>query len=212
MTYRIVTADESDLMLLGIRTLLAKRQDCAIVGEVTSLCDLLKLLPTAQPHIVLYSDTFVGSEPLGISEDIAAVAPDAKRIVIGALAEGMIIHDLFALGVNGYLYRCDPLGDALPIAIDTVLRGRPYLSPTANSEYLIAMQSQRRDWKLDSEARAVLRLLAQGATIGKIASDLKIKPRRVYWVREKLRNRFGATTNEHLMARAVEHGFCVFTD
>ena len=53
----------------------------------------------------------------------------------------------------------------------------------------------------------MLRLLAQGCTIGKIAVQLRVKPRRVYWVREELRYRFGATTNEHLITRAVEEGF-----
>jgi hypothetical protein len=31
--------------------------------------------------------------------------------------------------------------------------------------------------------------------------------RRIYWVGHKLRRRFGAETNEHLIARAAEEGF-----
>ncbi len=56
----------------------------------------------------------------------------------------------------------DDLTICLPAAIEMALRGRPYLSPTANAEYLTAMQSPLRDWKLDAEARTVLRLLARG--------------------------------------------------
>lgn len=91
--------------------------------------------------------------------------------------------------------------------METTLRNRPYLSPTANAEYLVAMQSLERDWRLDGEARAVLRLLAQGCHVGQIALALNIPPRRVYWVREKLRRRFGAVTNEHMMSRAAAEGF-----
>ena len=69
------------------------------------------------------------------------------------------------------------------------------------------MQSPQRDWHLDDEARAVLRMLAQGHHVGYIAYAMKVQPRRVYWIREKLRNRFGAQTNEHLMSRAVAEGY-----
>jgi DNA-binding CsgD family transcriptional regulator len=60
---------------------------------------------------------------------------------------------------------------------------------------------------LDQEARAILQLLVQGHHTGQIACQLKIPLRRVYWVREKLRQRFGALTNEHMISRAASEGF-----
>jgi DNA-binding CsgD family transcriptional regulator len=68
------------------------------------------------------------------------------------------------------------------------------------------MEHPTRKWELDTEAYAVLRLLAQGNTVGSIAVHLKVSQRRVYWVREKLRRRFGAVTNEHLITRAAAEG------
>lgn len=72
---------------------------------------------------------------------------------------------------------------------------------------LVAMQSPQRDWHLDAEARAVLRLLAQGNHIGQIALQLQMPPRHVYWIRDKLRQRFGANTNEHMISRAAAEGY-----
>jgi hypothetical protein len=43
--------------------------------------------------------------------------------------------------------------------------------------------------------------------VGEIAFQIRRSPRRVYWVRQKLRNWLGAATNEHLIQRAVEEGF-----
>jgi DNA-binding NarL/FixJ family response regulator len=121
--------------------------------------------------------------------------------------DGLLIRDLFALGARGYLYKGDELQESLVRAVETVMRNRPYLSPTANAEYLVAMQSPERDWQLDGEARAVLRLLSQGCHVGQIALALDIPQRRVYWVRQKLRQRFGAVTNEHMISRATAEGF-----
>lgn len=82
-----------------------------------------------------------------------------------------------------------------------------YLSPSANSAYLTAMSSPGRDWKLNSEARVVLRLLARGLHISEIADQMGVPMRRIYWVRQKLRRRFGANTNEHLLNIAMGEGF-----
>lgn len=126
---------------------------------------------------------------------------------MGELADGLLIRDLFACGVAGYLYKSDDLRELLVTAIDTVLLDRPYLSPTANAEYLIAMRSPHANARLDVEARQVLHLLAHGEHAGQISNRLGINKRRVYWVREKLRRRFGAKTNEHLIQRAAAEGF-----
>ena len=114
--------------------------------------------------------------------------------------------------MSGYLYKSDDLCELLVTAIDTVLLDRPYLSPTANAEYLIAMQSPNANERLDPEARQVLQLLAHGEHAGQISKRLGIDKRRVYWVREKLRRRFGAKTNEHLIQRAAAEGFIYSRD
>jgi DNA-binding NarL/FixJ family response regulator len=142
-----------------------------------------------------------------VCRQIEETVPNAAVLVIGAFSDGMIIHNLFSRGVKGYLYRCDPLADTLPLALTAILKGRLYLSPTANAAYLVSIQGGQYARQLDDEARTVLQLLAEGCTVGEIAFQIRRSPRRVYWVRQKLRNWLGAATNEHLIQRAVEEGF-----
>jgi DNA-binding NarL/FixJ family response regulator len=123
------------------------------------------------------------------------------------IPDGLIVQELFACGVSGYLYKSDVLGDCLGQAIQAALDNLPYLSPTANTEYLIALQSDRAGWQLDAEGRDVLRLMANGYRPQEIAVARGMLIRRVYWVANKLRDRFGAETNAHLIARAAEEGF-----
>jgi DNA-binding NarL/FixJ family response regulator len=113
--------------------------------------------------------------------------------------------------VLGYFFSGDDLHECLLPGLNTVIHNRPYLSPTANAEYLVTMQSPLRDWQLDSESRAVLRLLARGLHISEIAAQMDVPLRRIYWVRQKLRKRFGANTNEHLISMAATEGF-TYTD
>lgn len=207
MAIRIVVADDADLLILGARAVLEQDHRYAVVGSARCMDDLLKVAQAQQPDVILLSEWIYSVDVLSAVEAIQAQLPQTKIIILGALADGLLIHDLFAAGVRAYLYKSDDLCDLLSTAVDTVMLNRPYLSPTASAEYLIAMQSSRRQHPLDAEARTVLNRLAQGDHIQQIALHLGVGVRRVYWVREKLRHRFNAKTNEHLIQRAAAEGF-----
>jgi DNA-binding NarL/FixJ family response regulator len=169
--------------------------------------DLLQVIENAQPDVVVLSEWIHNIDILTVVETIKRTRPLVKIIIMGGLADGLLIRDLFASGVSGYLYKSDDLCELLVTAVETVMLDRPYLSPTANAEYLISMQSPNANERLDPESRQVLQLLAHGEHAGQISKRMGIDKRRVYWVREKLRRRFGAKTNEHLIQRAAAEGF-----
>lgn len=206
--FRIVIAHQTDLVLIGAKAVLAESSRYQLLAAVNSLSLLTPAISQHQPDaVIVHAELDPDTDVLKLVKLVLDAAANTRLILLGHLKDGLIIRDLFECGAWGYLYESDDLQDCLPLAIDMVMRQRPYLSPTANSEYLVAMRSPQRDWHLDDEARAVLRMLAQGHHVGYIAYHMKLQPRRVYWIREKLRNRFGAQTNEHLMSRAAAEGY-----
>lgn len=208
MTVRIVVADDMDLALEGIKTILRQYGAFHVTGTYRALADLLDALAAQPPEVILLGDRLEpGMDVLALVERVRQAAPRARLLVMGTLPDGLIVQELLTCGVAGYLYKPDPLSSCLPEALRVVLRGRPYLSPTTNAEYLLAVQSGRTGWQMDTEAREVLRQLAQGFRPQEIALLRGVPVRRVYWVIDKLRRRFGAETNEHLIARAAEEGF-----
>ncbi|MBN8637908.1 MAG: response regulator transcription factor [Anaerolineae bacterium] len=208
----ILIADSSSLTVLGAETLLKGRAH-TFTTTAENADDLCTRAERYQPALILLGDPF---DPLvdlfTLVDRLRRYAPQTPIIVMGTTGAGLIIHDLFYLGIRGYLTKEDDLADCLLTAVDVVLRDRPYLSPTANSEYLLALQTKQEIWQLDEDERTVLRLLARGHTAREIAAQLQVSRRRVYWITEKLRYRFGAATNEHLINRANTEGFRGFTD
>jgi len=212
MEMRLLLADEADLVLIGTQTILKDRPDWVVMQTARSADELLEAARCCQPDIILFNEHLDPQiDVLALVERLKNIAPHSHQIVLGSQVDGLLVRDLFACDVLGYLFSGDDLGDCLIPALTTVMNNRPYLSPTANAEYLVAMKSPLRDWKLDSEARAVLRLLARGLHINDIATQMDVPLRRIYWVRQKLRKRFGANTNEHLISMAVAEGFA-YTD
>lgn len=212
MDIQLLLADEADLVLIGAQAILKDRPDWEVSQTARNGGELLEAARHLQPDIILFNehlDPLI--DVLALVERLKQAAPNSRQIVLGNKVDGLLVRDLFVCGVLGYLFTGDDLKDCLIPALTTVMNNRPYLSPTANAEYLVAMQSPLRDWKLDSEARAVLRLLSRGMHINDIAEQLNVPLRRIYWVRQKLRKRFGANTNEHLISMAVSEGFA-YTD
>lgn len=207
MTYRIIIGEDADLVILGAQVTLERDARFRVIATARSLRDLLAAAETHQPDVILTHDASPEADILVLVAQLQRAAPGAKLIVMSASADGLLIRDLLTVGVRGYLYRCDDLCLCLPLAVAAVMQDKLYLSPTANSEYLIALQDNDKHRFLDPELRAVLRLMTDGANTHEIARQLEVTLRRVYWLQQKLRNRFGAATNAQLIRRAVEGGY-----
>lgn len=209
--HRILIAAGTDLVILGARSVLQTQLHCVIAATSQNTTELFALAKDLHPDIILIEDEIdPDSEILTVLERLRRLSPESKLMVMGGQRDGYYARDLFTFGAHSYLYQGDELKECLPLAVNLVMQNRLYLSPTINTEYLIAMQSQSRDWQIDTESLQVLRLLAQGQHVNQVAATLGISRRRVYWVREKLRHRFGAQTNEHMISKAAAEGLLRF--
>lgn len=208
MAIKIALADDSDLTLIGIQSILDRHDAFQVVGTRLVFSEFLELIAATAPDVILLSDRL---EPdihvLTLIRTIQETTPQARLLILGHLTNGLVIHELLNCGVMGYLYRHDRLEDCLVEAIHTVKRGKPYLSPSASTAYLLAANVDNTGWQLDAEARDVLRLMANGYRPQEIAQLRNASVRRVYSVCERLRRRFGADTNVQLIALAAEQGF-----
>ena len=205
--HSVLVVDGVDLSLIGAETLLDGYETYRLDGLFYSYDDLVDALETTTPAVIVLGDDIeVALDVITLVRRIRKHAPKARLVMVGGIMVGSLIHELLAAGLDGYLFNGDEMRICLLQALNSVMHGRPYLSPTASAEYLTAMQSPEGSVQLDDEARQVLHLLATGAHIGQISLRLNIDNRRVYWVREKLRRYFGAHTNEHLISRAYAEG------
>jgi DNA-binding NarL/FixJ family response regulator len=205
---RIVIADDVDLVLKGVQSVLTGWSDGEVIGTYQSVSELLDGLGK-KPVDVLILDDRIDPEcaPLYVIQQVQAITPKAKIIILGTVVDGMVVQEFFARGIHGYLYKSDTLADTIIPAIRAVMQGKLYLSPTAGAEHMAAMQEGRRRWQLDDEALTILRLLADGSHVSQIAHRLSVSPYRIYSVRNKLRARFGAENNEAMISRATAEGF-----
>ena len=207
MAVQVVIADASDLVIAGMQTTLQPHPRWQVAGSARSMDNLWATVALKAPDVVILSERLYSLDILSAVAQLQGQWPHLRLLVTSMRANGWLIQELLAAGVRGYLHKADDLCEHLETALCMVMLDRPYLSPSASTEYLLAMQSAESSHPLTQEARQVLHLLARGLDVGQIAHYLRIDKRRIYWVREKLRRRFGAQTNEHLIHLAAVEGF-----
>ncbi len=209
---KVLVCDDSDIFILGIQTILASHYHFRVVGTARFLDELIEEIRIHRPHIIVLNEWLYNVDIMSALQQIFAACDPRERcrvLVTGSLNDGFFIRDLMLAGVSGYLSKTDDLRPILVKALYSILQDRTYLSTTANTEYNVVQQKADADLvrELNEEDRGVLRLLANGTHPCTIAHAIGISKRRVYRVREKLRARFGARTNEELIRRAVAEGF-----
>jgi len=129
MKRRILIADEADLMLVGIQTILKDNPACEVVATARSASELLETCKQMRPEVILLNEQLDALvDVLALVERLKQVTPHARLMILGGLAEGLLIRDLFACGVLAYLFEGDALKDHLLPAVSAVAQNRPYLS------------------------------------------------------------------------------------
>lgn len=206
MTIHLVLIDSCDLSLTGMQQIIEtdhRMHICAALAEVPAFRQYMG----PAPDVVIIGEDALQSDPFQLLDLIQQLAPTARHVLVGRQSEGVVVRDLLYAGLHGYLFAYDALSEVLIYAIDRVIRGQLYLSPTVDSAYLLTMQSKDDTWSPDYVAREILRRLARGYSIGQISVELGLPRQRIYKVRDKLRRRFDAQTNEQLIYRAIAQGY-----
>ena len=110
MTVKIVVADDMDLALEGIKTILRQYGAFHITGTHRVLADLLDALAAQPPEVILLGDQLEpGMDVLALVERVRQAAPRARLLVMGSLPDGLIVQELLICGVAGFLYKSDSL-------------------------------------------------------------------------------------------------------
>jgi DNA-binding NarL/FixJ family response regulator len=94
-------------------------------------------------------------------------------------------------------------------AIQSVLRGDIYVSPSLSSEHLERFSDPSRaaaTLRLSAREREILQLIAEGRAAKEIAHVLTISTKTVAFHRENLKRKLGLRTTAELTKQAIEQG------
>src|ERR1051325_3189389 len=190
---RIILADDHTLVRAGIRALLEKLPDVQVVGEADDGRELLKLVATHNPDVVVIDIAMPGLNGLEATTRITKEFPAARVIILSMHHSEDYVWQALKAGALGYLLKKSAIAE-LATALQRVAQQGIYLSQEISSNlpktFFIDGVAKRKTplEQLTGRQREILQLIAEGQNTKLIAELLKISPKTVEYHRMKLRS------------------------
>jgi DNA-binding NarL/FixJ family response regulator len=179
-----------------------------IVNACKTAAEALAFLTCEEPDIILLDISLPDMNGLELCEKIRVSNKQSKIIGLTSTNEAGIITGLLQRGGNGYLLKNMERAELLA-AVQTVLKGKVYLSEAANEKILEQFQNVKPSNDevplVTRREKEILQLLADGLKGPQIAEKLFLSPLTIETHRKNLLRKFNANSVQLLLKMAREN-------
>jgi len=211
MKIRVELVDDHRIFREGLRSLLEKQEDIAIVGEAANGRAALKQLQRGEADVVVMDLSMPELNGIEAARQILARFKRTKLLILSMHSDRRFISEALRVGVSGYLLKENAF-DELVRAIREVMAGRTCLSEAVAH---VVMDDYKKILKegaghslslLSAREREVLQLLAEGVHTKEIAHRLGVSVKTVETYRSQLMAKLQLHSIAALTKYAVREG------
>ena len=190
---RVLLADDHSLIRIGVRTLVEQLGGMEVVGEASDGRMALEMIKKHYPDLVLMDIGMAGMNGLEATARVTKDFPGVKVIILSMHATEEYVWQALRAGAYGYLLKDSGLSE-LELAINAVMKGEMYLTPTVNKkvvmDYLERLDTDQTPIeRLTRRQREILQLIAEGNTVKEIAWELNLSVKTIETHRSQLMDR-----------------------
>ncbi|MFI0488395.1 MAG: two component system response regulator [Yersinia sp. (in: enterobacteria)] len=180
MNTKLLIVDDHELIINGIRNMLAAYPRYQIVGQADNGLDVYNLCMKTEPDIVIVDLGLPGMDGLDVIIQLLRRWPKMKILALTARHEEHYASRTLNNGALGYVLKKSSQ-QILMAAIQTVSAGKHYVDPALDISLMnkLAQNSKNSQTVLTSRERQVLKLITEGACNRVIADRLSISPKTV---------------------------------
>ncbi len=180
---RVLIVDDHEVVREGLRALLRRRPELAVVGEADSVATALKEAQRTEPDVVIMDVRLPDGSGVEACREIRAHRPETKVIMLTSYADDEAVFASIMAGATGYLLK-QTRTKALVDAIDRAMRGESLLDPAVTQRILERVRAggAKKDDELallSEQERKILDLIAEGKTNKEIAQEVYLSDKTV---------------------------------
>jgi DNA-binding NarL/FixJ family response regulator len=178
-----------------------------VVGTVSDGRELLKAAAMLQPDVIVLDIAMPQLNGLDAARHLKPTMPKVKLIFMTMNEEPELVGEAFRAGASAFLLK-QAAAFELTDAIDQVLKGRSYVTPSAaKGQAKIALRepkSREHAAEPTPRQREVIQLLAEGCSMKEVASILQITKRTVAAHKYAVMDLLQLKTNADLVQYAIK--------
>ena len=212
---RIVIAEDHKILREGLSSLLTADGDMEVVGDAGDGMTAIRTIRNTLPDLVLLDLNMPKMDGIAVIREIKKHSPEVRILALTMYRNEDYILEVFNSGGDGYCLKSSGKDD-LMTAINTVLSGKPYVSPEISGLVLQGYLESRRKSRMISSLetltqreKEVLKLVGEGFQNKEIADYLCISPKTVEKHRANIMRKLDLHSASELTAYAIEKGLVV---
>jgi DNA-binding NarL/FixJ family response regulator len=207
--YRVILADDHNLVRSGLRKILEEKADLEVASEVGDGLELLSALKKINPDLIILDVSMPNLRGIEAIPEIRHVRPTVKVLMLTMHREVEYLYQAISAGADGYLLKDDAERELFS-AIDNIRSGKIYISPGLKDQSMQNWARLRRGEdgvdrgdNLTVRQREILKMIAEGKSNKEIGDLLFISVRTVERHRANMMSRLNIKKTAELVKYAL---------
>jgi two-component system response regulator DevR len=179
---KLLIVDDSEVVRMGLRTLLGMESTIEVVDEAPSVATGVAASARLKPDVVLLDIRLPDGSGVDACRQILRQSPESRVLILTSVLDDAIIDEAIRAGAHGYLLK-EIDGRGLVNAIRDVAAGKSSLDPAVTARVMqLAKSGGTQRTSLDSlspQEKKVLGLIAEGCTNKEVGARLGLSEKTV---------------------------------
>jgi DNA-binding NarL/FixJ family response regulator len=204
---KVLLVDDHAVVRNGIRLMLDSVDDIDVAGEAGTAHEALLAAQAQHYDVVLVDINLPDKSGLDLIKRLRTEGAKPAVVVLSAYPEEMYAVRAFKKGAAAYLNKRSS-ADAIIAAVRKAAAGGKYVSPEVMERFagMIGGETMRGHDELSDRELEVLKHVAAGESLVRIAELLHLSPSTVTTYRARVLEKMGMKNNAELTRYALEHG------
>lgn len=206
---RILIVDDHPMIRMGLTQLISGETDLEVCGECTDAVDVMPLIESRKPDLIVIDISLENSNGLTLIQDIKKIHKSMRILVYSMHDELLYASRAVHAGAMGYVTKNVRSKEVLA-AIRKILEGNLAVSDRVLESLFVRMEGDGSRPQKDAVASLsnreleVFASLGRGASVKEIAQQLGRSVKTVETYRQRIMTKLGLDTSVKLVRRAVE--------
>ena len=203
---KVIIVDDHPVVRRGLKQILQEESDVKVVGEAENAQEAFKIIRRTDCNAVVLDISLPGASGVEILKQLKYEYKKLPVLILSVHPEEQYAVRVMKAGASGYLTK-ESAPEELVKAIRKIISGGKYISSSLAERLItdIDASGKPRHEKLSDREFEIMRMIARGKAIKKIAEELYLSEKTVSTYRTRLLEKMNMTTNAEIISYVLKN-------